>query len=81
MPQDFCRTAKHYKLAKAADRLLAKSGFFKKPAAELEFPNDPIMQAAYDKLVGAKMTSDAVSPHGHLRATWTGTINRPDALV
>ena len=82
MPQDFCRTAKHYKLAKAADRLLAKSGFFKKPnTTPLEFPNDPTMQATYDHLVGNRLTSDAISPHGHLRATWTGKIARTDSLV
>jgi hypothetical protein len=76
MPQDFCRTAKHYKLAKEADRILAKSGFFRKPVAASD-----MVQDALDALTGHMPPSDAVSPHGHLRATWTGTINRPDALV
>jgi hypothetical protein len=83
MKPEFCRTAKHYKLVHAADKLLARSGFFK-PAAStepLEFPNDPTMQAAYDKLVGERIPSDAVSPHGHLRATWAGTIQATDALA
>ncbi len=79
--QEFCRTAKHYKLAREADRLLAKSGFFKKPSPVLEFPNDPTMQAAYDKLVGDRLPSDAVSPHGHLRSTWNGTIQPTDSLA
>ncbi len=78
---DFCRSAKHYKLQDAADRLLAKSGFFKPVAEVLEFPNDPTMQAAYDKSVGDRLTSDAISTHGHLRATWTGSIQATDALA
>lgn len=78
---DFCRSVKQRKLQDAADRLLAKSGFFRPEAETLEFPNDPTMQEAYDKHVGAKLTSDAVSPLGHLRATWTGTIQPTDILT
>lgn len=69
------------KLETAANRLLAKAGFFKPVVAEAEFPNDPAMQAAYDNLVGNRLSADAVSPHGHLRATWTGKIGPTDILT
>lgn len=55
-PQSGVHNIRDLRLEKAADRILAKSGFF--PKREIE--DDVVVDA------------NAISAHGHLRPTWTG---------
>lgn len=57
---DLCHTAKQRKLQNAADRLLAKSGYF---AADTE------QSIAQDEI---SVDADAIGKNGQLKPTWVG---------
>jgi hypothetical protein len=50
-------TIKQRKLARAADKILARNGFFSKP----DDSDEPVL-----------VDADSIGQHGRLRPTWTG---------
>lgn len=81
------------RLERQANRLLAKSGFFQKPVAEVDQGvlalllksglTDAEAAALAAKVAKneAKADANAISPAGHLRATWTGKVQPTDILT
>jgi len=54
---ELCHTIKQRKLTRAADKILARNGFFQKP-------DDDDSEVLVD--------ADAIGQHGGLRPTWVG---------